>query len=269
MSVEHYENFPVASILLPASLRPAVEAIYAFARYADDVADEGDASNPERLRQLQELREKLDLIGQQKPPGDVLFERLASVIHQYQLPLQPFYDLLSAFGQDTQTTRYSTYPELLDYCTRSANPVGLLMLHLYQQTSAQDQRDSDAICTALQLTNFWQDIGIDWDKQRIYLPTEDMQRFGVSEQHIAARQCDPAWRALMQFETGRTRALMLSGAALAKRLPGRFGWELRLVVQGGLRILEKIDACQGDVFRHRPVIHKSDWPRLIWRALWM
>ena len=269
MPVEHYENFPVASILLPAHLRSAVEAIYAFARSADDIADEGDASNEERLRQLQQFERELDRIEQHNPSDIALFNRLADVIRQHRLPLQPFRDLLSAFQQDTQTTRYASYADLLNYCQRSANPVGLLMLHLYRQATEENRRDADAICTALQLINFWQDVSIDWGKQRVYLPQEDLCHFGITEQQIGARQYNQAWRELMQFEIGRTRMLMHSGSALAKRLPGRFGWELRLVVQGGLRILEKIDACQGDVLHRRPKLQHFDWLLIIWRAIAM
>ncbi|MBP0599373.1 squalene synthase HpnC [Herbaspirillum sp. LeCh32-8] len=269
MAVDHYENFPVASLLLPARLRPAVTAIYAFARSADDIADEGDADAPQRLAALEAYEHGLDLIEADAPAQTPIFERLHQTIRAHQLPLQPFRDLLSAFKQDVVTNRYVRYDDLLDYCRRSANPVGTLMLHLYRTPDAQNLRDSDAICSALQLINFWQDVGIDWQKERIYLPQEDLQRFGVSADDIAAGRADEKWRRLMQFEVERARALMLSGAPLAKRLPGRIGWELRLVVQGGLRILERIEAVQGDVFRRRPKLGKTDWLTLAWRALTM
>jgi squalene synthase HpnC len=269
MAVDHYENFPVASILLPRRLVPAVEAIYAFARGADDVADEGDALPAERLAQLAEYEAALDEIAAGRIPARPMFARLATVVAQYRLDLQLLRDLLSAFRQDVVTTRYPDYPALLDYCRRSADPVGRLMLALYGVGGAQNLREADAICTSLQLINFWQDVGIDIGKGRIYLPLADLARFGVGESDIVAQADTPAWRALMAFEVDRARALMLSGAPLATRLPGRIGWELRLVVQGGLRILECIEAAHYDVFRRRPQLGKRDYLRMGWRALRM
>lgn len=269
MPVDHYENFPVASLLVPARLRLAVEAIYAFARSADDIADEGSATPEERLTGLDAYRSELARIGNGERPATVLFEKLAKKISEYRLPLQPFHDLLSAFAQDVVTKRYKSFEDLLDYCRRSANPVGRLMLHLYKVTDAQSFSQSDAICSALQLINFWQDVAIDWQKQRIYIPQEDLARFGLNEADIANGNANDCWRGLMQFEIDRARAMMLEGAPLALRLPGRIGWELRLVVQGGLRILERMEAVNGDVFRHRPKLGKADWICMAWRALWM
>jgi len=269
MAVDHYENFPVASILLPRRLVPAVEAIYAFARGADDVADEGDATPAERLAGLAEYEAALDAIAAGRTPTGAVFSRLAGVVRQYGLDLQPLRDLLSAFRQDVVTTRYPDFPALLDYCRRSANPVGRLMLALYGVDGAPRLQAADAICSALQLINFWQDVGIDIGKGRIYLPQEDLQRFGVDEADIAAQRDSPAWRALMAFEVARARALMLSGAPLATSLPGRIGWELRLVVQGGLRILECIERAGYDVYRRRPKLGKRDYAIMAWRALRM
>ncbi|MFC5478350.1 squalene synthase HpnC [Massilia suwonensis] len=269
MAVEHYENFPVASILLPRRLVPAVEAIYAFARGADDVADEGDALPAQRLAELGEYEAALDAIAAGRTPERPMFARLAAVVAQYRLDLPPLRDLLSAFRQDVVTTRYPDYVSLLDYCRRSANPVGRLMLALYGVGGEQNLREADAVCSALQLINFWQDVGIDIGKGRIYLPLADLQRFGVPEADIVAQADTPAWRALMAFEVERARALMLSGAPLATRLPGRIGWELRLVIQGGLRILERIEKAQYDVFRRRPQLGKSDYVLMVWRALRM
>ena len=183
--------------------------------------------------------------------------------------MQPLRDLLSAFKQDVVTTRYADFDALLDYCRRSANPVGRLMLHLYDAASAANLRDADAICTALQLINFWQDVAVDWEKSRIYLPQEDLKHFGVTTGHFEHAKTDDAWRALMRFEVERARALMLSGAPLACRLPGRVGWELRLVVQGGLRILERIEAADYDMFRCRPQLRMADWLCMAGRALLM
>ena len=266
MSINHYENFPVASILLPVHLRPAVLTLYAFARSADDLADEGDATAEERLRALTDYDKELDRIENGNAPVTSLFIELEKTVRHHRLPLQPLRDLLSAFKQDIRTTRYPSIDALMDYCRRSANPVGMLMLHLYGAADERNCRDSDAICTALQLINFWQDVAIDWRKQRIYLPQQDLDRFGVSEAHLAQARTDDAWRALMRFEVERARALMLSGAPLALRLPGRIGWELRLIVQGGLRILEKIEAVDYDVFRRRPQLVATDWLRMLWRS---
>jgi squalene synthase HpnC len=269
MPVDHYENFPVASILLPKKLVPAVEAIYAFARSADDLADEGDALPAQRLAALGAYEAALASIGRGEPQLDPMFERLARVIAQYALPLQPFYDLLSAFKQDVGTSTYATFDLLLDYCARSANPVGFLMLSLYGAADARNVADSNAICSALQLINFLQDVAIDREKQRIYMPLDDLARYGVTAQQLDRAEAGQPFQALMAFEVARARALMLSGAPLARRLPGRIGGELRLVVQGGLRILERIEQAGFDVFRRRPQLKLGDWVAILWRALRM
>lgn len=267
--IDHYENFPVASILLPKRLVPAVEAIYAFARSADDIADEGDALPAQRLADLAAYEAALDGIARGETHTEPMFARLAGTIAQYQLPLQPFRDLLSAFKQDIGTTRYADFPSLLDYCSRSANPVGLLMLSLYGAADQRNIAESDAICSALQLINFLQDVAIDRAKDRVYMPMDDLARHGVTVAQLDAQQADAPFMSLMQFEVDRARALMLSGAPLAKRLPGRIGWELRLVVQGGLRILRAIERVRFDVFRRRPQLGPLDWVAIVWRALWM
>ena len=272
MPVDHYENFPVASFLLPRKLVPAVEAIYAFARSADDIADEGDAAPGERLAALDRYEQALAAIGRGVPPAEPMFQRLAAVINEYGLPLQPFCDLLSAFKQDVVVTRYPDFVQLLDYCRRSANPVGFLMLSLYGAADGANVRDSDAICSALQLINFVQDVAVDRKKDRIYVPLEDLSRFGVAPaqlDQVPFDQRDERWRALMAHEVARARALLLLGAPLALRLPGRIGWELRLVVQGGLRILESIERVDYDVFARRPTLGALDWLVLGWRAVWM
>lgn len=280
MSVEHYENFPVASVLLPPPLRSAVVVLYRFSRGADDVADEGDASDAQRHAGLERYRHGLDLIGADAPPQAIrqdahlaelgeLFERLRAVVHEHGLPLQPFYDLLSAFDQDVEVKRYADFAALRDYTRRSADPVGRLMLHLFKAATPSNVRDADAICTALQLINFWQDVALDWQKGRVYLPQDAMLRHRVGEADLAAQRIDERFIALMREQVAAARAMMLGGAGLAPRLGGRFGFELRLVVQGGLRILEKIEANGYDVFRQRPTLGKGDAPRLLWRALWM
>ncbi len=282
MSVDHYENFPVASLLLPAHLRPAVHCIYRFARSADDFADEGDLSDQERLALLQNYLDQLNRIDTTSPttladatatPVPELFDQLQKVIRQHQLPVDAFRDLIDAFQQDVVCKRYADFGSLLHYCARSANPVGRIMLQLYQAASPANLAASDAICSALQLINFCQDVAIDMQKQRIYLPLEDLNKFSISPDEIAAAcqngEMPDNWSELMDFECQRARDLMLSGSDLCLRLPGRLGWELRLVVQGGLRVLEKIQAVQGDVFRQRPTLNKTDWLRLCVRAIRM
>lgn len=271
MPVDHYENFPVASLLLPAHLREPVEAIYAFARSADDVADEGDAKPIERLARLNDYRNALNAVERGQAVSDpslaAMFARLGDAIRRHQLPVQLLRDLLDAFSQDVGKTRYADFDELLDYCRRSANPVGRLMLHLYGAATPDNLNCSDRICSSLQLINFWQDVAIDWRKQRIYLPQDSLQRFGVTEADIDAQCCDARWQALLKFEVERARAMMLAGAPLAHRLPGRIGLELRLVVAGGLRILSRIEAAGYDVFRHRPKLGRADWLVVAWNAL--
>ena len=267
MPVEHYENFPVASLLIPKAQRRAVEVIYAFARSADDLADEGDAAPEARLAALDAYLAELDRIERGATPSSALFRELATVVAAHRLPLEPFRDLISAFSQDVRVSRYANYDELLDYCCRSANPVGRLMLHLFQVATPENLTRSDAICTALQLINFWQDVAIDWQKDRVYLPQDELARFGVSEAQLAERHWNADFAALLDFQIERTRRLMRSGASLARDLPGRFGWEIRLTVQGGLRILDKLDRARGDVFNHRPVLGPADWLRMGWRAL--
>jgi squalene synthase HpnC len=265
--VAHYENFPVASRLVPASLRSAVVAIYAFARAADDIADEGSDSPASRLARLDACAAMLDRIERGDAPTVAPFAALAAAVERHALPLRPFHDLLSAFRQDVIRHRYASFDELLDYCSRSANPIGRLLLHLYRVQGAENFRHADAICTGLQLTNFWQDIALDWRKGRVYLPGEDLARFGVSEAKIAEGRCDQAWALLLQFEVARTRALLESGRALTRALPLRLALEIRLIVAGGLGILGAIDAARGDVFRLRPRLRRRDWVVLTLQAL--
>ena len=269
MPVDHYENFPVASILIPRHLRRPIEAIYRFARGADDMADEGTASNEERLRGLAGYHRELDHMENGRQADSPEFAALATVIAEWNLPLPLFRDLLDAFAQDVVKKRYADYPELLDYCRRSANPVGRLLLHLFDRASDENLRRSDCICSALQLINFWQDIAVDWSKERVYIPQEDLVRFGVTEQMIAERRCSREWDSLIDFLVERSRNLMLSGAPLVHELPGRLGWEIRLTVQGGLRILDRIQHARGDIFRQRPLLGPSDWLRMAGRALFM
>ena len=274
MAVDHYENFPVASILLPAPLRPAVAAIYIFARTADDFADEGDLSATERLRLLAAYQYELDSIERSEATDHPVFQRLRPHIEKHRLPLQLFRDLLDAFAQDVVKDRYANFDELMDYCSRSANPVGRLLLHLFDAATPDNLRRSDAICSALQLINHWQDVGIDAGKGprgRIYLPQEDMAHFNVDEDAILRRTASADFFALLRFEVDRARQLMLSGARLGHDLTGphcyRLGLEIRTIVAGGLRILDKIEVVNFDVLNHRPVLGLFDWPRVMLQAL--
>jgi squalene synthase HpnC len=267
VSAPHYENFPVASFAVPRSLRGAVLAIYGFARAADDLADEGEVAPGVRLAALDRYDRALADIRRGIVPGEPPFPALAAAVARHRLPLGPFHDLLSAFRQDVTVARYDTFANLLDYCRRSANPIGRLLLALYGVAGDSALRASDAICTALQLVNFWQDIAADWQRGRVYLPREDLARFGVDEAQIGAGRCDDAWRALLAFETARTRALLESGRALTRALPWRLSLELAGVLAGGHWILDAIDAAGGDVFRHRPRITQAAWIAIAWRAL--
>lgn len=273
MSVDHYENFPVASWLLPKDLQRPIELIYHFARSADDFADEGsDTDMPQatRLQHLQAYQEELNRLEQGQSASTPFFTDLGQMIRERNLPLALFHDLLSAFIQDVTQTRYADYPELLDYCRRSANPIGRLLLHLFQRATPQNLIHSDAICTALQLANHWQDIGIDLEKHsggRIYLPQTDLQRFNISETQLRQRRWTPALAALLDFQTDRTRHLMESGRPLGRALSFRQGLEIRATLEGGLRILEKIRQVRGNVFEHRPTLKPRDWFLIAWRAL--
>lgn len=266
MGVGHYENFPVASWLLPARLRAPVRAIYRFARTADDIADEGDDAPQVRLAKLAHLAAQLDAIEARHANE---WPDLADAIARHALPVALLRDLLSAFAQDVVVQRYADYDALLDYCRRSANPIGRLLLHLYGRDDPALAAQSDSICTGLQLTNFWQDVALDFAKGRVYVPADELRHFGVDEAAIGAGRVDTAWSALMAAQTARARAMLQSGAPLARALGGRIGLELRLVVQGGLRILEGIDAVAGDVFRRRPVLRAADWLRMTLRAGFM
>jgi squalene synthase HpnC len=296
-SVDHYENFPVASWLCPPRLRAPIAAIYHFARTADDLADEGDASAQERLVALSAYRQALqtamqaaDVASQASPAATSptktpqhnwphVFSPLHQAISEFALPVQLLDDLLDAFVQDVQHTAnghvYANPSELLDYCRRSANPVGRLLLHLYGVHDNTALKQSDAICTALQLINFWQDLGQDLLRGRNYLNSSDLAAHQLSLTEVMAglhNSSLPMPERLTQWMTQQVkeaRALMLSGAPLVHRVPGRAGWELRLVVQGGLRILDKIEALNYNTLHHRPKLRVWDGGLMLWRALWM
>ena len=281
MSVDHYENFPVASWLCPPALRGPVRAIYHFARTADDLADEGDASTSQRLASLAAYRRALAAAAAGHPlrvpsagepsngPWSTVFTPLASVLQSHHLPLPLLDDLIAAFEQDTGNPRYPDRATLLDYCRRSANPIGRLMLHLAGVQDALSLAQSDAICTALQLINFWQDPSVDLPRGRIYFPQADAQDHGLHLDDLQAGGDSPATQALLRALCHWAAALMQQGAPLACRVPGRLGWELRGVVQGGLRILERIGAMQYRTLGQRPALRGLDFPVMAWRALRM
>ena len=265
--IDHYENFPVASRLVPAPVRPAVVAIYRFARAADDIADEGDAGAGARIAALEVFTRALQAIERGETPALAPFPELAAAIRRHRLPIEPFHALLSAFLQDCTKTRYRSHADVLDYCRRSANPVGRLMLALFRANSADNDRSSDCICTGLQLTNFLQDVAIDWTKGRVYLPQDELKRFGVSKSQIAEARVDAHWRTMMAFQTARARRLLDDGRPLLRALPLRMRLEIGAVIAGGQRILARIDRVDGDVFRHRPVLDARDWAVVAARTL--
>ena len=272
VSIDHYENFPVASWLCPPNIRPAVEAIYHFARTADDLADEGTASAAHRLQQLAAYRLALERAadGEAAPgPWEGIFMRLAETISKHRLPLPPLRDLLSAFAQDTGNPVYPDRAALLDYCARSANPVGRLLLHLAEVDDRDALAQSDSICSALQLINFWQDLSIDLPRGRIYITECDATRHGLDVRQLHAGADTGASRALVKTLVSWARETLLNGAPLVHRMPGRLGWELRFVVQGGLRILERIEASDCNALSQRQTLNKADLPSLAWRALRM
>lgn len=276
----HYENFPVASFLLPAAMRPHIAAIYAFARAADDFADEGDRPPSERLALLEDWGRRLaacttplpavSTSAQRLAPSpcaDEIFLALSHTIRSCSLPVGLFEDLLSAFRQDVVTKRYDTWVEVMDYCRRSANPVGRLVLRVAGRATPALDAASDAVCTALQLTNFWQDLERDWLNGRLYVPREDRDRLGALEGDLDARRISPAWRAVMSEMAGRTRRLFEDGRAVADGLDGRLRYELRLTWLGGMRILDRLERAGFDVFTARPTLGSADVAALLWSAV--
>jgi squalene synthase HpnC len=269
VTIDHYENFPVASVLLPAHLRNPVELIYRFARTADDFADEGAMPDHARLALLDGYGDELRLIASGLQPRTALFKELAPVIAAYGLPLGLFHDLLSAFAQDVTKKRYADWAEVLDYCRRSANPVGRVLLTLYGAATPQNNAWSDNICSALQIINFLQDIAIDYANGRIYMPRDELARFGVGDAQIASQDANDAWRAFMAFQVVRARAMLAGGAPLGRVLRGRIGLEMRMITAGGERILSKLESARYDVFRRRPVLRSHDWALMFARTLFI
>jgi squalene synthase HpnC len=272
----HYENFPVASVFLPKRLREPIALIYSFARQADDFADEGDFTIEQRLSALHKFRDELDLLQAYIKPQTAFFAALGAMIRSRNLPFIPFYDLLDAFSQDVTKTRYQNLQEVLDYCSRSANPIGRLLLHLYHAATPNNIQLSDNICSALQIINFLQDIAIDFKKndgkQRIYMCQDELLKFGITEQHIAtyvnaSAPVDKQWLQFMQFNLQRVHSLLMAGKPLGRILKGRIGLEMRMIIAGGDRIITKINRVNGDIFNHRPTLNKWDWLLILTKAL--
>ncbi len=261
----HYENFPVASLLLPASIRPAVQAIYAFARIADDFADE-ERHEGERLARLDEWGRMLEDCRRGRADHPV-FIALRDSVRRFDLPAGPFRDLLEAFRLDCVRSRYESFEDLLGYCRLSANPVGRLVLHLHGCRDPALLARSDDLCTALQLANHWQDVALDLAKDRIYLPARDRSACGVTEDDLRRGEITDGFRALMRIMIGRARERFAAGRPLCSAVTGRLRWELRLTWLGGSRILDAIEGADYDVFRRRPRLRAVDAPGLIRRAL--
>jgi squalene synthase HpnC len=276
----HDENFPVASLLLPRPMRPHVAAVYAFARAADDFADEGDGTPEARLALLDRWHERLlacavprtsAAAGEDHGDGaaaaaDAVFAALGATIRDCRLPVSPFEDLLSAFRQDVTTTRYETWDDLLDYCRRSANPVGRIVLRIAGIEDDAADRAADSLCTALQLTNFWQDLARDWRHGRLYVPLEDCRRAGADPADLDHGRLSPAWREVLGRLADRTAGLFEGGRAVCDRVGGRLGLELRFTWLGGRRILERTERAGFDVFGRRPALGAADVPALVWQA---
>jgi hydroxysqualene synthase len=274
--IDHYENFPVASLLCPKHLRAPIIAIYQFARAADDIADEGSATTAERLSDLAAFRADLTACSQALPISNrwpTIFRPLGQMIAQFTLPVALLTDLLDAFEQDVAKSRdgamYTDQAELRDYCRRSANPVGRLVLHLYGVTDDASLIQSDHICTALQLINFWQDLSTDIPRGRYYLTQADCQTHGVAQTDLLELKQTPGVTSLIADNVRIARDTMQAGSALVKRVPGRAGWELRFVVQGGLRILDRIETMKFATLKARPKLSALDFPVITWRAFWM
>jgi squalene synthase HpnC len=268
----HYENFPVASRLLPRPMRPYIAAVYAFARIADDFADEGARGRNDRLALLDDWRRRLTLAAAGEPQADssdagAVFVALADTIRVHRLETSLFEDLLSAFRQDVVVSRYETWEDVIDYCRRSANPVGRLVLRIAGHRDDRLDAASDDVCTALQLTNFWQDLERDWQKGRVYVPRDVLDRHGADDAGLASGTLTREWRAALAECVDRTRALFVAGRPIADMVSGRLRWELRVTWHGGMRILERLEDVGFDVFAARPTLTARDAAVIAWRTL--
>ena len=273
MAQSHYENFPVASRLLPSHMRPHVAAVYAFARTADDIADEGVDSVENRQSRLRAWQHRLhEAVAHPRPErasgsrDELIVMALAHSIRALDLPLALFDDLVSAFGQDITTNRYDSWTDVFDYCRRSANPVGRLVLRIAGHHDAVLDRSSDAFCTALQLTNFWQDVGRDWRAGRLYVPRDVCAAAGALETDLAAERWTPAWVAAIEACIGTTRSLFEQGRAVCDGVKGRLRFELRVTWHGGVCILDRVYGGRASLLTHRPTLYGKDVPLVLWRA---
>lgn len=263
----HYENFPVASWFLPRRMRYPVAVIYAFARRADDLADEGELTDTQRINELNQLAQQIDALYDNMPSKDPVFIALADCVQKFNLPRQLFLDLIDAFKQDVTKKRYADFGELMQYCRRSANPVGRLMLYIYGKTDTKTLAQSDAICSALQLINFYQDMAQDYAEMgRIYIPLDEIRSSFVNETYFQNQRTDGPMILLMRRQYERAHKLLQGGAPLGKSLKGRFGFEIRLIIAGGSRILLKLDRQTDNVFS-RPRLNFNDWLWIFWKAL--
>ena len=270
---DHYENFPVASHLVAARMRPHVAAVYAFARIADDYADEGDVPASQRRARLAAWRQRLHATVRGAPvpdgPHSHVWLALGHTMATCGIPATLLDDLLSAFEQDIDTTRYATWDAVLDYCRRSANPVGRLVLRIAGHDDPHLDSASDDVCTALQLTNFWQDFAMDWSRGRLYVPAEVYRERGAALDTLDPASLSPPWRASLADCCSQTRSLFERGRRVADGVSGRLRYELRLTWLGGMRIIERLEACGFDTVRHRPSLGAPDVPALLWRlARW-
>lgn len=257
----HYENFPIASFFLPKYLQRSITAVYAFARTADDIADEGNATQDQRLEQMTKFESNLYDIQYGKPPTDPIFIALEHTIESFNLPIQLFYDLLTAFRQDILKNRYHNFEQIKDYCHYSANPIGRILLHLTGQSSKTNLQLSDHICTGLQLINFIQDISIDLDeKDRCYIPLDDLQKYDVQLDQIYYKVASSEYQLLINRQIERASEIFYRGISLGARLPGFFGLEIRFIIACGLHLLEKL-RTRTNVYQ-RPIMKKRDLVRI-------
>jgi len=262
----HYENFPVGSFFLSKEFRAPIRLVYAFARVADDIADEGNDSKEARLQRLDDWEGefKKALAGE---IGIPFFQELAETVVKYAIPPSLFFDLIAAFRMDASGRDYSTFEDLLFYCRHSANPVGRILLHIFKCANDETCRLSDSICTALQLANFWQDLSIDIKRNRVYIPRDDFERFGLTADDLRSGSGTDPIRTLLKFQVERTKKLFLDGRPLFRLIDKRFALELRLTYHGGMRILEKVEHLGYDTLYHRPVLSRFDWALIVIRSL--
>ena len=267
-TIDHYENFPVGSMLLPSKLRKPIRQIYHFARFADDIADEGSSDATHRFKLLSDFKNNFHQhVKDSNLNNNQAFRDLAITISTHQLPLKLFDDLLSAFEQDIFKNRYENFEELLHYCKKSANPIGQLLLHLTSNDTKENLILSNKVCSSLQIINFLQDIHLDYaNNNRIYMPQQELRAFGVSERNIGNRTINNKWKNFIFFQIKRAKELLDEGSQLCSNVEGRFGLELKVIVTAGDFVLSRLSEVQGDIFNRRPTIRPIDWPKIMLKA---